>query len=359
VRGPAWLLLYALSRRNNPNAVSYQVLPKVIEFFPAGRHQLNQLLRKARNRFVGAFRAKPRISAFPALMAEKKASGPDFICFGGQKGGTRWLFDQLSHHPDFWMTPVKELHYINESIRVWRAEPLYARAFANIDHVNRHREEANMRLLDPADIKWLEALIWLERQPYNLELYARLFNPKGSKLSGDITPTYSLVSDDRIAHLLRRFPNAKILFFARDPIDRFWSQYCMVAAQKDWENPSDPAIVERFINDRNGLRHSALTEIVRRWRRSDTENAFGLFFFDDLLTDAASFRRRVVSFLGGDPHKPSGKLPPGFNRKSRYAKVIMRPEVRERLIELLGDEIRACAKEFGGPASEWPIKYGL
>ena len=320
---------------------------------------MEQVLRKARERFVGAFRAKPRISALPALMAEENASGPDFICFGGQKGGTRWLFDQLSHHPDFWMTPVKELHYVNQSIRVWRAEPLYARALANIDRVNRQRDKSNMRPLDRADVEWLEALIWLERQPYDLELYARLFNPKGSRLSGDITPTYSLVSDGKIADLLHRFPKAKILFFARDPIDRFWSQYCMVAGQNDWEDPSDPATVERFISDRNGLRHSTLTEIVRRWHRSDTENDFGLFFFDDLRTDATAFRRRVLAFLGGDPDKPSGKLTPGFNRKSSYAKVVMRPEVRERLIELLGDEVRACAKEFGGPASEWPKQYGL
>ena len=38
------------------------------------------------------------------------------------------------------MTPVKELHYVNQSIRVWRAEPLYARALANIDRVNRQRD---------------------------------------------------------------------------------------------------------------------------------------------------------------------------------------------------------------------------
>ena len=102
---------------------------------------MEQVLRKARDRFVSAFRAKPRISALPGLMAEESASGPDFICFGGQKGGTRWLFDQLSHHPDFWMTPVKELHYVNQSVRVWRAEPLYARVLANIARVNRKRDE--------------------------------------------------------------------------------------------------------------------------------------------------------------------------------------------------------------------------
>jgi hypothetical protein len=71
------------------------VLPKVIE-----KRQFEQVRRKARERSVGPFRAKPRISALPALMAEENVSGPNFICLGGQKGDTRWLVDQLSHHPD-------------------------------------------------------------------------------------------------------------------------------------------------------------------------------------------------------------------------------------------------------------------
>jgi hypothetical protein len=40
-------------------------------------------------------------------------SGPDFICIGMQKAGTGWLFDQLQYHPDFWMPPIKEIHYLD------------------------------------------------------------------------------------------------------------------------------------------------------------------------------------------------------------------------------------------------------
>ena len=40
--------------------------------------------------------------------------GPDFLCVGAQKAGTSWLYKQLSGHPDFWMPPWKELHYLNQ-----------------------------------------------------------------------------------------------------------------------------------------------------------------------------------------------------------------------------------------------------
>jgi hypothetical protein len=39
---------------------------------------------------------------------------PDFLCVGAQKAGTSWLYRQLEPHPDFWMPPVKELHYFDQ-----------------------------------------------------------------------------------------------------------------------------------------------------------------------------------------------------------------------------------------------------
>ena len=37
-----------------------------------------------------------------------------FVCVGAQKGGTRWLYDQIQLHPDFWMPPVKESKSLHE-----------------------------------------------------------------------------------------------------------------------------------------------------------------------------------------------------------------------------------------------------
>src|SRR5438105_11482287 len=48
----------------------------------------------------------------------KNNAGPDFCCVGAQKGGTGWLYEQLRAHPDFWMPPLKELHYFD---RMWRS----------------------------------------------------------------------------------------------------------------------------------------------------------------------------------------------------------------------------------------------
>src|SRR5689334_15761196 len=50
-------------------------------------------------------------------------TGPDFLCVGAQKAGTGWLYEQLRSHPDFWMPPVKELHYFDRAWRSPRVSP--------------------------------------------------------------------------------------------------------------------------------------------------------------------------------------------------------------------------------------------
>src|SRR3954452_3165179 len=104
---------------------------------------------------------------------------PDFLCIGVHKGGTTWLYQQLDCHPDFWMPPLKELHYFDQLSRVKRS--------------------SSPRCRDERDVRFLESLNKLSAKPYlDLGDYARLFEPKGSLLSGDISPNYSTLSNQII-----------------------------------------------------------------------------------------------------------------------------------------------------------------
>src|SRR5262245_17179622 len=104
---------------------------------------------------------------------------PDFLCVGVHKGGTTWLYQQLDSHPDFWMPPLKELHYFDQLSRVQR--------------------RSASRCRDERDRCFLENIDSLSAKPYlDLDHYARLFEPKGPLISGDISPNYSTLSKDVI-----------------------------------------------------------------------------------------------------------------------------------------------------------------
>src|SRR6266566_10071429 len=154
---------------------------------------------------------KPRVSDYRNGEDSHSSNGdacPDFLCVGAQKGGTSWLYRQLESHPDFWMPPVKELHYFDELSRI---PPV-----------------ASARPRDDRDRRFLERIRRLSAKSHvDLEDYARLFESKGSLLSGDITPAYSMLSDETIERIVDGFPNLKVIFLARDPVERAWSQLSM------------------------------------------------------------------------------------------------------------------------------------
>lgn len=297
----------------------------------------------------------------PAVDADSgvRAAGPDFFCIGAQKGGTRWLYDQVQLHPDFWMPPVKELHYFDRKRPSVRAIKLAKQAAADLSLLNRRRAKRYFRLLDQRDIDFLEAYAALPWGELDLDAYAALFAEKGDKLTGDITPDYSVLRPDAVARIASRFPEAKVVFIARDPVERVWSHLVMHMRKGDISRDLPVEAMIRLVGKRFVARRTYQTEIVSRWRRYVPEDRFGLFFFDDLIADAEGLRARILTFLGADPREASGGAPPGYNRKRDPGKMPLSPELRDRLSQYLANELIKSARDFGGAAAGWPAKYGL
>jgi hypothetical protein len=267
---------------------------------------------------------------------------PDFLCVGAQKGGTSWLYRQLEAHPDFWMPPVKELHYLNSLTRTRRSHP------------PRCRDQRDASFLD--SMKNLSALSYID-----LENYGRLFEQKGSLVSGDISPAYSTVSDEIIQRVVNSFPNLKVIFLARDPVERAWSQLSM-GVRLGMISPFDATDADEVI--RNLLNPGVLlrshpSKIVARWRRYVRPDLFRIYFFDDLEKNPAELRRSILLFLGADPNKSNGRLKADDNLDTNRKKLRLTEKVRSRVAQFFEQELKACAAELGGPAKQWPARYGF
>jgi Sulfotransferase family len=267
---------------------------------------------------------------------------PDFLCVGAQKAGTSWLYRQLEPHPDFWMPPVKELHYLD-----------------NLNRTKRHRPP---RSKDERDARFLESIKDLSmRSHIDLDSYGRLFCPKGPLLSGDISPAYSTLTDEIIERVVNHFPNLKVVFLARDPVERAWSQLSMgvrlgMISRFDATDPEE--VVCNLLNP-GVLVRSHPSKIVARWKRYVRPEDFHVYFFDDLKENPAELRRSILRFLGGDPDKPSGRLKPNDNNDAGREKLRLTAKVRDRMAKFFEHELKACAAELGGRAKSWPERYGF
>jgi hypothetical protein len=267
---------------------------------------------------------------------------PDFLCVGAQKAGTSWLYRQCEPHGDFWMPPLKELHYFNKLTKAKRVNP--------------------PRCRDKRDVRFLESVTRLSARPYiDMENYARLFAYKGSRISGDITPTYSMLNDEVIERVVSYFPCLKIIFLARDPVERVWSQLSMgvrLGRISPFDATDADAVIQSVLLP-HVLSLSYPSKIVARWRRHVQPDLFRLYFFDDLERNPTELRRSIFHFLGANPDKPSGQTTADDNRDAGREKPRLTDKVRSRLAQFFKDELQACAAKLGGPAREWPARYGF
>ncbi|HEX5489844.1 MAG TPA: sulfotransferase [Candidatus Udaeobacter sp.] len=267
---------------------------------------------------------------------------PDFLCIGVHKGGTTWLYQQLDAHPDFWMPPLKELHYLDQLGRVQRS--------------------SSPRCRDERDRRFLEGINRLSAKPcLDLEHYAQLFEPKGPLLSGDISPNYSTLSNEVIRRVTRYFPGLKVIFLARDPVDRVWSHLSMEVHYHQIEafDVTDIEEVDRKLLRRGLLLRSYPSTIVARWKRYVHPDQFRIYFFDDLQSNPGELRRSILHFLGASPDKAAGQLPAEHNSWARMGKLPLTDKVRLHLAQFFKKELKTCATRLGGAARDWPARYGF
>jgi hypothetical protein len=271
-----------------------------------------------------------------------RGAEPDFLCIGAHKAGTTWLYQQLDSHPDFWMPPVKELHYFDQLSRVQRA--------------------AHPRCRDERDRRFLERLKSLSVEPgIDVENYGRLFESKAPLISGDISPNYSTLSNEVIREILGYFSNLKVIFLARDPVERVWSHLSMEVHYRQIKpfDATDINEVNRNLLRRGMLLRSYPSAVVARWKRYVDPERFRVYFFDDLQNNPAELRRSILRFLGADPDKPGSRLSADYNGWARMEKLPLTNKVRSHLARHFKKELKTCAARLGGPARDWPARYGF
>ena len=240
------------------------------------------------------------------------------------------------------MPPVKELHYFDQLSRVQRS--------------------SSPRCRDERDLRFLESIKSLSAKPYlDLEHYARLFDAKGSLLSGDISPNYSTLSNKVIRRIVRYFPALKVIFLARDPVERVWSHLTMEVRYHQIEpfDVTDVDAVNRNLLRRGMLLRSYPSAIVARWKRYVHPDRFRIYFFDDLQRNPTELRHSILDFLGADPDQQGNQVAAARNNWVRMEKLLLTDEVRSHLAQFFKKELKTCAARLGGAARHWPARYGL
>lgn len=237
-------------------------------------------------------------------------SRPDFLCVGMQKAATGTLWRFLGQDDRFWMPMVKELSHFNHGSlkqnKVQQGRKLFRR-FGGADrkklaNINSRRAARGRSMIEPADVGFVENYHRYLHNDGSDDDYLKLFSstPQG-KLTGDITPNYSGMSEDKIEHARRVLPHAHIILLLRNPVERLWSAYNMrlrhdlrdsepgVNTRDDLDSLRRSAEVDmglaEYIN-RPGVRGRSFPSVVyRKWRQVFGPASVHVVLFEDFIAN--------------------------------------------------------------------------
>ncbi len=279
---------------------------------------------------------------------------PHFIGIGAQKAGTTWLSRNLQAHPGIWMPSIKELHYFDERIQE-PANP-FSRIFRKIsgksDRDRRWRRQVRRRSARHFKYFSKQAFLW-DLKYYAARpddgWYASLFEPGRGRVTGEITPAYSTLGRDVVAHVHALAPDAKIILMLRNPIERAWSQAVM-RLDRTGERSDDAGRLRRLF-DREGSRtRTDYFGTLENWGSFYPENKIFLGFLEDIHFFPSEFLGGVYDFLGVD----ASFKPPGVGERIHARSVGRVPTVSmSYLAGSYCDETARLDDRFGGYASFW------
>ena len=277
---------------------------------------------------------------------------PDFIGIGAQKAGTTWLYENLQAHPQIYM-PRKELQYFN--LKFEDGSGAFTRLFGKREADREWRRQVrNRAIVHFRERPSLQDLLYEIRYyagSYNDEWYASLFEPGRGKVKGEITPAYSVLGKERIAHIYNVMPDAKVILLMRNPIERVWSQLVMRFDNVD--KISAESAREDQLTRRAGRSTRLFTDYLRtleNWGAFYQENQIFVGFLEDVSRFPGKLLKDIYEFLEVEPFFE----PPALNKKvhSRSSNT-MPTHLAVHLAHEYREETGRLAEVFGGYATFW------
>ena len=278
---------------------------------------------------------------------------PHFVGIGAQKAASTWLYRCLGAHPRLWLPPVKELHYFihqSEDRHPGVAGRLCGRDWVNrrLRRIMKPRLLSDLRSLDPARLRWdLRYFLGHRSDAW----YESLFRAGSSRVTGEITPEYALMSTDEVGRVRDAFPGLRILYLMRDPIDRAWSQMRMLARLRGLSLDSEAAAVT-LAGDPVVLARSDYRRTLDAWTSHFPPDRILTGFLEEVRSDPRALLTRIFEFLGVE--MDDSVLPPDLHRVVHPGEPKPIPAAVEReLARTCVEDLRVLEERFGHPVSAW------
>ncbi|MDV3353314.1 sulfotransferase [Leptothoe sp. LEGE 181152] len=284
----------------------------------------------------------------------------NFLGIGAQKAGTTWLWSVLKTHPDIWMPPKKELHYFDRdpgypSPSHLASKHFFQRLIGKEDCNKEFRKHFRFYLLQLIKLKTWDIAAWNHHYytgTYSDDWYLSLFKDGQNSVKGEITPSYSILSQNDIQRIKQLFPDLKVILILRNPIDRAWSQLRFDYMKNRIDNIQSLEKIKAKIEHPSQCLRSDYLRIIENWSAYFEYDQLFIGFFDDVIKKPRKLILEISSFLELDISKfaYSDAL---VSPKNTSIKKDIPDEIEYYLAQKYYASIKSLAKSFDNPASDW------
>ncbi len=277
------------------------------------------------NRIFKYFRIRAEV-LISGIIPIRELVMPDFICIGAPRAATTWFHSRLSIHPDIFLPKIKELHYFDEP----------------------HSYETN----NNTRIQWQRSFYFDLDKNSSWKWYSRKFKNGYSKIKGDITPAYSILSTERILEIYNYLPNLKIIYIIRDPVERAWSGIRRTLWNDIGIHPSKYDSLLSIATHPEILMRGEYESNIKRWESVFKKPNFLYLFYDDIATNPKEQIDKVCEFIGVKPYLfPTEK---NIGERVNMAPSEKMPKnIRDKLLDYYKNERVYLEDRFGINLKEW------
>jgi hypothetical protein len=222
---------------------------------------------------------------------------PNFFLVGAPKAGTTSLYHYLGQHPQIYMSPIKEPHYLADEIRL-----------ANFtDELQALQRDVQV----PAG----PVATW----PDYLKLFA---DARAQTAIGEASVCY-LWSRTAPQNMAARFPDARILMMLRNPADRAYSQYLHMLrfakrpiSFREYMDTALAATSTKIGELYPFLEFGFYRQQIERYLAFFPRRALGIHIYEDYQQNPLAVLQEMFRFLGIDP-----KFEPDLSKRHLSARV--------------------------------------
>lgn len=204
---------------------------------------------------------------------------PNFLIVGAQKAGTTALYQYLKQHPDVYMSPVKEPHFL---------------AF----------EARKLDFRGPRDRETLGHMVVGDEGAYR-DLFAAA---GGEKARGEASAMY-LYIPDAVGGIGRHAPDAKLVAVLRNPADRAYSSFLHMV--RDGREPI-PEFGRALAAEEGRIRGNwspiwhyrqmgFYHDQISRYQEAFGQEQLRVYLYEDLEKNPEGVLRDIHEFIGVDP----------------------------------------------------------